>query len=153
MPGLYNQIFWEATYLMSLLMKTLNFNITKRIITILFLFIISRIAFTQDEVVLTGKIEVDKLYDDEEIFAVIKVVTATKDEEGNLVVSIEEYPIEDNIMGKRLYQLNGKTVEAIGTLFEDNYGPVWFSVNSFKLIEAVDDKNQDKMENQDKPDN
>jgi len=127
-------------------MKTINRQYIKGILITLF-FVFDGIvihSFAQDQIVLRGEIEIFKLYEEEEIFGVIKVVTSTKDEEGNLVTSIEEYPIEDNIMGKRLYQLNGKSVEATGTLFEDNYGPVWFSVTSFKLIEAADDKNQNK---------
>ncbi len=136
-------------------MKTINRQYIKGILFTLFFVFDGMMthSFAQDQIVLRGVIEVFKLYEEEEIFAVIKVVTSAKDEEGNLVTSIEEYPIEDNIMGKRLYQLNGKTVEATGTLFEDNYGPVWFSVTSFKLIKAADDKNQNKTENKDNRDN
>ena len=127
-------------------MKTINLSSCNIIIVMLIITLIgmSTNSFSQDKIILQGKIEVVKQYEDEEIYAVLKVVSTTRDEEGNNISSIEEYPIEDNSIGKRLYQFDGKTVEATGTIFEDNYGPVWFSITSFKLIEEGDDENQNK---------
>ena len=125
-------------------------NLSSRSIIIMLLFTFTGLintSFSQDKIILRGKIEITKLYEDEEIFAVLKVVSTTKDEEGNNISSIEEYPIEDNVIGKRLYQLDGKTVEATGTIFEDNYGPVWFSITSFKLIEAAAREDENLSEN------
>ena len=70
------------------------------------------------------------------------MASTTKGEDGNNIFSIEEYPIEDNIIGKSIYQFNGKTIKATGTIFEGNYGPVWFSITSFKLIEEVNSENE-----------
>ena len=70
------------------------------------------------------------------------MASTTKGEDGNNIFSIEEYPIEDNIIGKSIYQFNGKTIEATGTIFEGNFGPVWFSITSFKLIEEVNSENE-----------
>jgi hypothetical protein len=112
---------------------------------IIVIFIVSGIftnIFAQDVKVLKGTIEVVKMYDDEEVYAVLKVISNLEDDEGKIVTSIEEYPIEDNIAGKRLYQLDGETVEARGTVFEDNYGPVWFTVHSFKIIKPKQDENE-----------
>jgi hypothetical protein len=134
-------------------MQTYYSIITKGIIAVLLYTGLINKSFGQEKIVLQGQIEVIKMYEEEEIFAVLKVVSNQVDENGTLISSLEEFPIEDNVIGRRLYQLDGKTVEATGTIFEDNYGPVWFSVTSFKLIEAADDTNQTGFKELEKPDN
>jgi hypothetical protein len=130
-------------------MSTRKFYIKNVIIAILILlqFGIIKSSFTQEIIILKGTIEVIKMFDEEEIdYAVLKVISSVTDDEGKISTSIEEYPIEDNAVGKRLYKLDGETVEVTGSIFEDNYGPVWLSVKSFKVIKQEEDENEKPVE-------
>ena len=80
-------------------------------------------VISADEVTVTGTVNPMALDENDNVIAV--VITNSVD---------EEYIIVDNIVGKELFNLEYKVVEASGVVGEDSNGNKTLTVNSYKVI-------------------
>jgi hypothetical protein len=97
----------------------------------------------QDEETYTGVVKGVEWDDDGNTIAAVLVFDFEEENElGDIETITIEYIIEDDDMGKQLYELVGKTVEVIGVLSEDDEGQNLLKVESFTLINMNDDETE-----------
>ncbi len=66
-----------------------------------------------------------------------------EDEDGNIETLSVEFLIEDDAIGKQLYELDGRAVEVVGEVSEDDEGVVSIKVKSFKIVAFDDEESSD----------
>lgn len=90
-----------------------------------------------DEVTITGIVNPVEWDEDDNVTSVAITVSheSEPEEEDEPVVITEDYFVANNDKSKELHTLLGKTVEAAGTVEEDEDGNKTITVSSYKVIE------------------
>jgi hypothetical protein len=99
----------------------------------------------QDDETITGMIKGNDWDDDGNVIGAALVFDIEEeDEQGDIEILTTEYLIKDDDMGKQLYEFDGKTVEVIGVVSEDDEGVVFLKVKSFILVDKGNDEAEDE---------
>jgi hypothetical protein len=109
-------------------------------------------SVAQEEEIFIGVVKAVQWLDEGEVIAAVLVITTDEeDEEGKLSTYIDEYQILDDRMGKKLFELDGETVEVTAIFLEEDDGKILLKVNSYRLIESNNEENNEEDSDEEYP--